>query len=102
MAKTAHLSQKAYEKALADTTNRPGSPWAVEAVEYDDKKNAIALRLLSGACHTVPVAHIREFAGVTPAELQEVYLSPAKETLCLDAADAHISINGLIRDVFAR
>ena len=102
MKKNHHISQEAYEKALADSAKRVRNPWAVDAVEYDGVKESILMRFPGGVGLALPVSFIDEFAGVKPADLLKVYLSPSAETLCLDEADVHISTHGLIRDVFAQ
>ena len=100
MKKTHHLSQEAYEKALAASAKRPRNPWAVEAVEYDVVKKSILMLFPGGFGLALPVSLIDEFRSVKPADLLKVYLSPSGETLCIDEADVHISTHGLIRDVF--
>ncbi|HEY4067349.1 MAG TPA: DUF2442 domain-containing protein [Burkholderiaceae bacterium] len=101
MRKPHHLSPADYEKALADSATRSRSPWAVDAVEYDESNGTLVLRFPGEVALAFPASAVVEFANVAHDDLRKLSLSPSGEILSLDEADVHISTRGLIRDVFA-
>lgn len=69
-------------------------------VRYMTKADAVALTMRSGAEVVVPRAFIDELRDVPKAKLGDVALTPGGDAIAVEAFDVHISIAGLLRDVF--
>ncbi|MGE4243092.1 DUF2442 domain-containing protein [Ramlibacter sp.] len=76
------------------------NPWAVTSVSIRRAKDGARLVLVfdSGDMLGIPLALVSELAGATREQLQELRLSPARDTIIADKVDAYISVKGLIRD----
>jgi len=70
------------------------------SVRYLSKADALALTMRSGAKVIVPRAFIGELHDAPKAKLTGVALMPGGDAIAVDALDVHISIAGLLRDVF--
>ncbi len=70
------------------------------SVRYLTKADAFALTMRSGAEVVVPRAFIDELRDASKVKLADVALMPGGDAIAVDALDVHISIAGLLRDVF--
>jgi hypothetical protein len=71
-----------------------------QSIAYIPKKDAFALLMSSGIRLQIPRDSIEEFRRVSKGELSEVELGPGGGILVLESLDLHISLPGLLRDLF--
>lgn len=72
--------------------------WA-RSVHYDRQHDSVVFEISKGFLIGLPRSEIAEFIQIHPKEM-ELTLSPAGDVLHLDRFDIHLSVEGLIRDVF--
>ena len=94
------LTPSAY-KALAISAHRKEpSPWALDAVRYASVGEKRMLELFYPEFSLgVPLLAIHELTTATVKDLQTLRLSPAGDTIIADSLDAHISAEGLLKDL---
>jgi len=76
------------------------NPWALANVSISRAKDGARLVLAfdSGDMLGIPLALVSELAGASREQLQELRLSPARDTIVADSVDAYISVKGLVQD----
>lgn len=67
------------------------------SLRYLPEPGLLLVTLEDGVSIGLPVANYPEFAVLTPAQLARVSLGLQGAALCLDEADLHVSLAGLIR-----
>ncbi len=96
------LDTNAYEALVDPETKILPSPWALDQIRYLSSNGIRRLELVfpdpDAPSLVVPVSRIKELAAASAKDLKELYLSPARDTIISDTLDAHISVEGLIRD----
>ncbi|MDB5798094.1 MAG: hypothetical protein JWP36_1996 [Paucimonas sp.] len=81
-----------------DRDNQPAaSALALERVKYLRDEHAIHMCFANGIAFDLPVHFIEELQDAVADDLENIYLTPTGQTLALDAADAYISVDGLVR-----
>ena len=73
---------------------------AIEA-EYDGIDRTMRLRLRCGVLLAIPVSEIPEIAHASSAKLKDLSLTPGGDALLWESLDSHISIEGLLYELFA-
>ena len=71
-----------------------------ESLRVSTSKRCIVLRMVSGVELAVPIDSIEELANIPMAKLKTLRLVPHGEAIELPREDIHISVGGLIRDIF--
>lgn len=101
--KLSTLSTETYESLVRSETELVPSPWALIDVRYLFSGGTRRLKIVfcdrDAPSLVVPVDHIWELAGASTKELRALRLSVARDTIISDALNAHISVEGLIRDI---
>jgi hypothetical protein len=102
--KYTELDAKTYQKLVRSESKLTPSPWALDHVRYVSTGGVRRIELSFPESNSilslmVPVKNIRELESATVKDLRELRLSPARDTIISDALDAHISVEGLVRDI---
>jgi len=97
------LTDQAYNALVHAEADLSPSPWALERIQYLSSGGIRRLELIfpdpSAPSLVVPINGIQELASAAVSDLRNLRLSPARDTIISDALDAHISVEGLIRDL---
>jgi len=70
------------------------------SIAYIPKIDAFTLLMSSGIQLQIPRGNIEEFSQISKSELGYVELSPGGGAITLETQDLHISLPGLLRDLF--
>jgi hypothetical protein len=98
------LSGAAYQALVRTEKALEPSPWALEQVRYASVDGVRLLELHfrdGGFSFGIPLDAVHELSKAKVKDLQAIRLSPARDTIIVDSLDAHISVEGLLRDVLA-
>ncbi len=94
------LSDESYQALVRSETDLTPRPWALERVRYLSAGGTRRLALVfldpSVSPLAVDLATIPELAQASDSDLFELRLSPARDTIILEALDVHLSVEGLI------
>ncbi len=96
------LAPEAYKALVLSSEEIVTSPWALDQVRYSSSHGKRMLELyFSGAEFSVgvPLLAVQELAKAKVKDLQELRLSPARDTIIAENLDAHISVEGLLKDL---
>jgi hypothetical protein len=94
------LTPSAYKALVISADKQEASPWALDAVRYSSVGGKRMLELFFPEFSLgVPLLAIRELTKATVKDLQQLRLSPAGDTIVADTLDAHISVEGLLKDL---
>ncbi len=99
MKATEFVNDAVYAKLQAQSEINNAKPKRFQSVRYDEKRKNIALGLANGVEIALPVSAISELADVPIRQLRELRLSVSGEAIVLSSADAHMSTDGLLRDI---
>ncbi|HEY9899891.1 MAG TPA: DUF2442 domain-containing protein [Pantanalinema sp.] len=72
---------------------------AAVSVRYLPERHEIQLGLRSGVTLEIPLDKIGELSAATPADLEQVALTPSGTTLMCRPLDVDISVEGLVLDL---
>lgn len=93
------LTPSAYKALVRYADNRELSPWALDGVRYFSSSGNRMLQLFFPEFSLgVPLA-IHELSTATVKDLQQLRLSPSGDTIIADSIDAHIRVEGLLKDL---
>jgi hypothetical protein len=89
---------KMYEKAVETERKAAQVEPRAQAVEY--AHGYLAITLMDGVRVMIPVKNVRELDGLSDEQLRKVAPSPSGEGIAWDESDIHISVPGLIWELF--
>ena len=94
------LTPAAYNALVTSSGKQEPSPWALDAVRYSSVGGKRLLELSFPEFSLgVPLLAIHELSKATVKDLQQLRLSPAGDTIIAKSLDAHISVEGLLKDL---
>ena len=78
------------------------SPWRAVKASFDPKAKKILIELRNGITVGLPKSELPEISRANSVQLRAIELSPAGDALMWENLDVHISIDGLLHDVFVQ
>ena len=94
------LTPSAYKALVISADKQEPSLWALDSVRYSSVGGNRMLELFFPEFSLgVPLLAIHELTTATVKDLQKLRLSPAGDTIIADTLDAHISVEGLLKDL---
>ena len=97
------VTKEAIKKTDAKGAKITNSQSAVIAVEVEKISDDNALRLLfkNGEAVVIPVRLISELEGAKERQLQNIEISPFRDSIGFPEVDAHIYVPGLLADILS-
>jgi hypothetical protein len=94
------LTNDAYKVLVASANDLTPSPWALDGVRYSSAEGKKQLDLCFPEFSVgVPLFAIHELSNATVKDLQNLELTPARDTIISRNLDVHISVEGLLKDL---
>lgn len=87
---------RARQAAAAADASEP----RVQSARYDHESNRLIIDLWNGATFMVPVNLLEGLADASPADLEDVEVTPSKTGLHWEKLDADFSVPALLRGAF--
>ena len=97
--KRAMFNRADLNKAVRAGKRRAAEGLWARSVHYARQLDSVVFEISKGLRIGLPRSDIAEFAQVHPKDM-DLTLSPAGDVLHLDRLDIHVSVEGLIRDLF--
>jgi hypothetical protein len=93
------LNAAGLKKAIRAGKRRAADSLWARSAHYDRRQDSVMIEISSGLMIGLPRSRIAEFAQIDPNNM-DLTLSPAGDVLHLERFGIHVSIEGLIRDIF--